>query len=148
LYKHILIPTDGTELAAKALDAGIALAAQSKAKVTFFTAVPEYVMPTEGDILAHKKIESIADFEQRSRGLAERILAGPASRARAAGIEADTDYVESDRPSQAIVAAAEAHGCDLIVMSSHGRSGLAELWHGSQTHDVLTHSSIPTLVYR
>jgi nucleotide-binding universal stress UspA family protein len=147
VFKHILIPTDGSELAAKALDAGIEFAKEAKAKVTFFTAVPEYQPPSESDLMARKVI-SIAEHEERSRGMAERILGEAAGRARAAGLEADIDYVESDHPYQAIVAAAEGHGCDLILMSTHGRSGLAEFWHGSETRDVLTHSSIPTLVYR
>jgi nucleotide-binding universal stress UspA family protein len=67
---------------------------------------------------------------------------------RAAGVECATAYAECNRPHEAIIDAARAHGCDLILMSSHGRRGLSELWYGSETHAVLKHSSIPTLVYR
>ena len=148
MYKHILIPTDGSELAAKALDAGITIARESNAKVTFFTAVPEYPLPSEADILSHKKVVSIVEHENNEREMAAHILGPAKERALQAGVDCDTDYAQSDHPSAAIVAAAKAHACDLIVMSSHGRSGLSELWHGSQTHDVLTHSTIPTLVYR
>ena len=68
--------------------------------------------------------------------------------ARAARLEFDTDYAQSNRPWQAIIDAAQRHGCDAIFMASHGRKGLAAVWHGSQTRQVLTHSTVPTLVYR
>ena len=76
------------------------------------------------------------------------MLASAERRARDAGVVFDSDFRQSNRPSEAIVAAARDHGCDAIVMSSHGRTGLAKLWHGSETEEVLTHSAIPTLVYR
>jgi nucleotide-binding universal stress UspA family protein len=79
---------------------------------------------------------------------AKGLLDGIAARARAAGVEPRTDYALSDRPWQAIIKAAEKNGCDLIFIASHGRKGLSALLHGSETHEVLTHSSIPTLVYR
>jgi nucleotide-binding universal stress UspA family protein len=147
MYKHILIPTDGTDTAAKAVDAGLAFARESGAKVTLFTAVPEYRTPGESDIIA-RRFTTPDEHQARSRAIANGILGEAASRARKAGVDADTDFVESDFPYRAIIAAAAGHGCDLIVMASHGRHGFAELWHGSQTHDVLTHSTIPTLVYR
>lgn len=147
MFKHILIPTDGTEVAAKAVEAGIAFAREAKAKVTLFTAVPEYQMPGESDILS-KRFTTPAEHEARSRNIANAILGDAATRAREAGVEVETDYVQNDFPYRAIVKAAEGHGCDLILMSSHGRHGFAELWHGSQTHDVLTHSKVPTLIYR
>jgi nucleotide-binding universal stress UspA family protein len=91
---------------------------------------------------------SLWDHERLSRDKAAAILDPAAARMRAAGIEVDTDYAESDRPYEAIIDAAKSRGCDLILMSSHGRQGLAELWYGSETREVLTHSQIPTLVYR
>jgi nucleotide-binding universal stress UspA family protein len=83
-----------------------------------------------------------------SHDKAHAILEPAAARMRAAGLEVDTAFAESDRPYQAIIDTAKGRGCDLILMSSHGRHGIAELWHGSETRDVLTHSQIPTLVYR
>jgi nucleotide-binding universal stress UspA family protein len=147
MYKHILIPTDGTETAAKAIAAGIELARESGAKVTLFTAVPEYQIPGQAEIMS-RRFTTPDEHERRSRDIAQAILGNVAEQARSAGVEADTDYVQSDFPYRAIIDAAEGHGCDLIVMGSHGRHGFAEFWHGSQTHDVLTHSTIPTLVYR
>lgn len=147
MYKHILIPTDGSPTADKAVDAGIEFARAAKAKVTLFTAVPEYQPPNESEIM-QRNVVSLWDHERISRDKAQAILQPAAERVRAAGIECDTAYGESDQPYRAIIEAAQSHGCDLILMSSHGRQGLAELWHGSETREVLTHSRIPTLVYR
>ena len=147
MYKHILIPTDGSEIAEKAVAAGIEFARDANAKVTWFTAVPEYQLPTEADWMS-KQAVSLEEHSKRVGEKAEKILAGPARRARAAGIACDTDYTQSDHPYEAIIAAAQRHGCDLIFMSSHGRKVLPALFFGSETRDVLTHSTIPTLVYR
>ena len=68
--------------------------------------------------------------------------------ARAAGVACDTDFAMDNRPYHAIIDAAKRHGCDAIFMSTHGREGLAKLWYGSATAEVLAHSDIPTLVYR
>jgi nucleotide-binding universal stress UspA family protein len=146
MYKHILIPTDGSKLADKAIEAGIEFARSSGAKVTLFTAVPEYQPPSEAEVMGRRVI-SLWDHERISRDNADAILLPAAERLRAAGVECDTAYSECNRPFEAIVAAAQGHGCDLILMSSHGRSGLGRLWYGSETHDVIAHSRIPTLVY-
>jgi nucleotide-binding universal stress UspA family protein len=147
MYKHILIPLDGSPTADKALEAGIEFARGAKARVTLFTAVPEYQPPGEAELMARRAV-SLWDHERLSRDKAQAILLPAAERLRAAGIECATDYAERNRPHEAIIDAARAHGCDLILMSSHGRRGLSELWYGSETQAVLKHSSIPTLVYR
>ena len=148
MYKHILIPIDGSNLADKAIEAGIDFARSAKAKVTLFTAVPEYQPPSEADLMSRRKAISLWDHERISRDKAHAILRPAAERLRAAGIECDTAHAECNRPHEAIIDVARARCCDLILMSSHGRHGLSELWHGSETHAVLKHSSIPTLVYR
>jgi nucleotide-binding universal stress UspA family protein len=147
MYKHILIPTDGTPLAEKAVTAGIELARESGAKVTLFTAVPEYDVPGEGKAMAHQVI-SLAEHARRSEIKAHDILAPGAQTARAAKVEVSTQYAQSNRPWQAIVDAAKLFGCDAIIMASHGRSGISRLVHGSQTIDVLSHTNLPTLVVR
>jgi nucleotide-binding universal stress UspA family protein len=146
MYKHILIPTDGSATADKAVDAGFEFARETHAKVTVFTAVPEYQLPTEAEMMARRAV-SLDEHERRSQVKARKILDTAAARAPA-GVEVGTDYVQSDRPYSAIIEAAKRNGCDVIFIGSHGRKGLQELLHGSQTHDVLTHSDIPTLVYR
>lgn len=147
MYKHILIPTDGSPTADKAVRAGIDFAREAKAKVTLFTAVPEYQPPGESAFM-RRDVVSLWDHERISREKAEAILDPAAQRMRAAGVQCETAFAQSDHPYQAIIDAAERHGCGLILMSSHGRHGLAELWHGSETREVLTHTRIPTLVYR
>ena len=146
MYKHILIPIDGSKTAEKAVEAGLDFAREARAKVTLFTAVPEYQPPGEAEVLG-RRVVSLWDHERQSRDNAHAILEPAAERLRAAGVECDTAYSECDRPFQAIIAAAQSHGCDLILMSSHGRSGLAAFWYGSETRDVIAHSPIPTLVY-
>ena len=147
MYTHILIPTDGSPIAEKAVTAGIELACEAGAKVTFFTAVPEYEVPNEGSVMARRVI-SLAEHARRSERIAHRVLAPAADKARAAKLEFRTHYGQSNRPWEAIVDAAKVYGCDAIIMGSHGRSGLSRLVHGSQTIDVLTHTDIPTLVVR
>jgi len=148
MYKHILIPTDGSEIAEKAVAAGIEFAREASAKVTLFTAVPEFSPPSEGDMMARRPVTSIADHARNSEKMASGILAPAVERARAAGLEFDTDHVQSNQPWQAIIDGARRHGCDAIFMGSHGRKGLSRLVHGSETQGVLTHSTIPTVVYR
>jgi nucleotide-binding universal stress UspA family protein len=147
MYKHILVPTDGSELSDKAIDAAIDFARETGARVTGFTAVPEYRVPGNAELIGRRAV-SMEQHEQDSRRLAQEILGRLAERARFAGIDFDTDYVQSDQPHEAIVQAAARHGCDLIFMASHGRRGISALIHGSQTREVLTHSAIPTLVFR
>ena len=148
MYKHILIPTDGSPTADKAVEAGLQFAREAGARVTLFTAVPEYEVPNEAAVMARHQVISLDEHDRRSLQKAREVLATAEERARAAGIVFDSDFVQSNRPSEAIIAAAKGHGCDAIFMSSHGRTGLAKLWHGSETEEVLTGSAIPTLVYR
>jgi nucleotide-binding universal stress UspA family protein len=147
MYKHILIPTDGTPTAEKAVKAGLRFAKWSKAKVTVFTAMPEYRIPTTPEVAAGK-VMPIAEYERRARAQGQKVLDKVARRARAAGVRLDAETALSDRPAEAIVAAAQKNGCDLIFIGSHGRKGIKALLLGSQTHEVLNRSSIPTLVYR
>ena len=147
MYKHILIPTDGSRSADKALEAGIEFACREKAKVTLFTAVPEYRLPDEAEPPGGSAI-SLSEHQRMSREKAHAILRPAAERLRAAGVECDTAYSECDRPCEAIIEAAQSRGCDLILMSSRGRHGAGDLGYGSEAHEVLSHSSIPTLVYR
>ena len=147
MYKHILIPTDGSQLSDKAVAAGVEFARFIHARVTGFTAVPEYQIPSEAELMSRHAI-SLPDYERDAKKQAEITLQPIADRARAAGVEYDAEFTQSDRPHEAIIRAAQAHGCDLIFMASHGRRGISALLHGSETQGVLTHSTIPTLVYR
>lgn len=148
MYKNILIPTDGSETAEKAILAGAEYAREAGAKVVLFTAVPEYQVPSEAELLARHKVQSIFEYEKQAEKTAREILDKAAASAKDANIAYETDYALADEPYKAIIAAAKRHNCDAIFMASHGRTGIPALWYGSQTRDVLTHSDIPTLVYR
>ena len=147
MYKHILIPTDGSEVAEKAVAAGLEYAAEAGAKVTLFTAVPEYRTPGEGEVISGRAM-SMADHARDSEKKAHGILASACGKARAARLAFETDFAQSNQPWQAIIDAAKRHGCDVIFMGSHGRKALSRLVHGSQALDVLSHCDIPTLVVR
>jgi nucleotide-binding universal stress UspA family protein len=142
MYQHILIATDGSKLAGKAVTAGLGLAAALKAKATAVTAEE----PLEALMVAEPSQRSpMAEFERAAAESARRILAEVRQKAREQGIDCDTVQV-SDFPAPAILATAKARGCDLIVMSSHGRRGLDRLFLGSQTRRVLAHSPVPVLI--
>ena len=148
MYQHILIPTDGSELAEKAVEAGTNYAREANAKVLFFTAVPEYQPPSEADMMSHKRVKSIFEYEEDAKKTAATILEKAAAAAKDANITFEIDFALCDQPYEAIIDAAKRHGCDAIFMASHGRTGIPAWWYGSQTREVLTHTDIPTLVYR
>ena len=147
MYKHILIPTDGSELSEKGVKSGLAFARSIKARVTGFTVRPEYQIPSDMDVMSHK-VMSPAEHERREKTKADAMMRKFAARAHAAKVKCETDFTLSNFPYDAIIRAAKKHGCDLIFMASHGRRGLSAFLHGSQTQGVLTNSTIPTLVYR
>jgi nucleotide-binding universal stress UspA family protein len=147
MFKHILIPTDGSETADKAVKAGLDFARWAKARVTVFNAQPEYRMPTTSEVAAGNVMPP-QEYERRALEQARKLLARISRRAKAAGVTSQTESALSDTPWQAIIRAAEKHGCDLIFIGSHGRKGLSALVHGSETYELLKHSTIPTLVVR
>jgi nucleotide-binding universal stress UspA family protein len=143
MYRHILIATDGSELAGKAVAAGLALAKELKSKVTAVTATePWSAMASEPAL-----VFPIEDYERAAAEAGMRILAGVAAAAEQAGVACETLRV-NNFPAEAIVETAKARGCDLIVMASHGRRGLSKLLLGSQATRVLTLSTVPVLVCR
>ena len=148
MYRHILIPTDGSQTAAKAVEAGTTYALEAGAKVLFFTALPEFELPRESELMVRHPVKSVFEYEKEAAEKAKAILDTAAAKAKAANIEFETEFALCNRPYDAIIKAAKKHGCDAIFMSSHGRSGVPALWYGSQTHEVLAHTDIPTLVYR
>ncbi|MEO8040599.1 MAG: universal stress protein [Betaproteobacteria bacterium] len=147
MYKHILIPTDGSALSKKAVREGIKFARSLGAKITFFHSQAEYEVVLYGEFVP-PNLMTQGEFEAHATGNAEKILAAAAKAAAAAGVVAKTAHRASREPWEAIVAAARASKCDLIFMASHGRRGLAGLLLGSETAKVLTHTKIPVLVYR
>ena len=146
MFKHILIPTDGSSVAAKAIQAGVALASEMGAKVTGFCAEePPQNRYKDGLVVPH---ELHAELERRSREYAERNVAEIEKAARTAGVAFEPLVVRSGLPYQAIIDAARERKCDAIFMASHGHRGFTGLLLGSVTNQVLTHSKIPVLVFR
>jgi len=149
MYKHFLVPTDGSELSAKAVKAAIKLASALGARMTAFYAMTPY--PLHGGYAAEASVIDELQpkiYNRRNIEHAQKILLKVARSAEKAGLKCATSYTESSAPSDAIIEAAKKGKCDLIVMASHGRRGLAGVLLGSETQRVLTHSNIPVLVYR
>jgi len=140
VYRHILIPTDGSELAEHGVAHGLALAKSLGAKVSVIFVVEPF------SEMSGRFLEVVATYVELRKEQAASVLDRVAKAAKEAGVSCDAIQVESGQPHQAIIAAAEDKGCDLIVMSSHGRSGLSVLLIGSVTNKVLTHAKIPVLV--
>ncbi len=148
MYEHILIATDGSELADRALVHGLALAKHVKAPVTLVTVTE----PWSAFDMAHKAREGNRDplhqFEETAAASAKAILDVAAQKAKVAGVACELVHMPDQHPAEGIIAAAEKNGCDLIVMASHGRRAVGRLLLGSQAAEVLSHSKVPALIVR
>ncbi|HPE03485.1 MAG TPA: universal stress protein [Thauera sp.] len=147
MFKHILVPTDGSALSDSTVARAVSFAKESGARITFFYSQPDFPMPIygEGALIDPTTPEQ---FAKSAASEAEAILGKARSAAEAAGVACDSDTAVNEVPYEAIIDAADRHGCDLIFMASHGRRGIAGLLLGSETQKVLTHSKTPVLVYR
>jgi nucleotide-binding universal stress UspA family protein len=150
MYRHILIPTDGSELAEHAVTNGLLLAKSVGAEVTVIIVHEpfDWLSVPETRASQRQALENLARHKEQVEKHAVSILNRAADAAKQAGVPCDTMQVENARPYQAIIAAASDRGCDLIVMASHGRGGLSAVVLGSVTNKVLTHTKTPVLVYR
>jgi nucleotide-binding universal stress UspA family protein len=145
VYKHILIATDGSELAQKAVEQGLALAKVLQAQVLIVTVTEPWTAVVSGEMGI---VYPIDDYEKAVAGNAAKILADAAESARRSGQSCETLHVKDQFPAEGIVEAANAKNCDLIVMASHGRRGLTRILLGSQASSVVTHSKVPVLICR
>jgi len=147
MFKHVLLPTDGSPVARKAIRAGVALAKKLGARVTAYHAL-DSVQPyiySEGVVISTAMLRDV-DKQARDRGM--KYLAEVEKAAKAARVTCRTLITKPATPYQGIVAAAKKQRCDVIFMASHGRGELATLLLGSVTQKVLAHSKVPVLVYR
>jgi nucleotide-binding universal stress UspA family protein len=143
MYKNILIPTDGSELAGKAVQHGIALAKAIGAKITVLTvSIPFHVYTLDPQVVEDTETK----YTQRMQESRAKMLSSVANAAKAVGVECETVHLVHEHPYQAIIETAKAKGCDLITMASHGRHGISAIVLGSETVKTLTHSKIPVLV--
>ncbi len=145
MFKHLLVPTDGSALSEAAIQMTITLAVESGAKITGLHVIPEFHVLAYGtEMIADNEDRIIQTARQRADG-----YLGIVKRAAAqAGVECNTVATSRAHPYEAIIGVAAEQNCDLIVMASHGRSGMRALLLGSETQKVLTHTEIPVLVVR
>jgi len=146
MYRHILIPTDGSGLAEHAETNGLSLAKSLGAKVSVIVVEEPFNWLNISETRAQQAIKDLDKHKEEIKKHATSVLNRVANAAKRAGVSCDTIQVEHAQPYQAIIATAEDKGCDLIVMASHGRSGLSAVVLGSVTNKVLTHTKTPVLV--
>ena len=145
MFNNILVATDGSDLAAKAVEQGILLAKEVGAKITALTVTePSNVLSLAPGALEYIPIE----YKKYAEAYAEEVLGTVLAKAQSSGVTCEMLHIEHEQVYQAIIDAASARKCDLIVMASHGRRGVSAVVLGSETVKVLTHSKIPVLVYR
>lgn len=148
MFRHILLPTDGSEFSAKATQTAVGLAKRLGARLTAYHVIPPYIEPVPDMSLGYVHMISPKEYEKAAREEAGEIIAKAAAAARESGVEFNSLVEIAATPWEAIVEAAAGNRCDLIAMASHGRKGLAGLLLGSETRKVLTHATMPVLVCR
>lgn len=145
MFKHILIPTDGSELSNVAIRNGILFAKSINARVTGL----HVVLPSQALTFSPDMLKTYQEkYYEDSRLQAENYLAVIERAAHEAAVACDTQYVYANHVYEAIIQTAEEIGCDLILMASHGRKGMQGLLIGSETAKVLTYTKLPVLVFR
>lgn len=144
MYKRILVPTDGSELSLAAVKGAARFAKPLGAQVVLMTVIEPYSYTS----LSEYRPESIDEYDNRMRDIADKRLEDARAELEANGITVECLAIKSFSPAESIIEASEKHDCDCIFMASHGRKGLAAVLLGSETQKVLTHSKLPVLVYR
>jgi nucleotide-binding universal stress UspA family protein len=147
MFKHLLVPTDGSNLSKDTVARAISFAKETGARITLFYAEPE-APPSYDGMGGISSPQFTQEVNECLDEAANEILDQAQTMAHDAGVESDRLVLVGNRPYELIIQAAEANGCDLIFMASHGRRGVKALLLGSETNKVLTHSRIPVLVYR
>ncbi len=147
MFNHILLPTDGSAVSQRAVDAGIAFAREHGARVTICHSMEPLPrqLSSAGAVLPP---ELVSNVEKQTRLDAEQLLAAAAEPARAAGVQCDTLIESADAPHKGILDAARRNQCDAIFMGSHGRSGIAGLLLGSVARKVVSYAHVPVTIFR
>jgi nucleotide-binding universal stress UspA family protein len=147
MFKHVLLPTDGSTLSNKAVKLGLAFAKKINARVTVLHVVPEFrALPDGGIVPLNPMLKK--RFVDDSAALAQKLLDAVARQAEARGVKCETISAADNLPYQQIIAIAKKQKCDVIMMASHGRHGLSSLLLGSETAKVLTQAKVPVLVVK
>lgn len=145
MYKKLLIATDGSALAQKGIDQGLALAKALQAKVLVITVSEPWTSTISGEMAISFPVK---DYDEQVTANAKKLLDAVTASAKASGVACETLHVKDKLPADGIVETAKAKGCDLIVMASHGRRGLSRMLLGSQANKVVTYSDLPVLIIR
>ena len=148
MFKHILVPTDGSELSGNAARIAVRLAASLGARLTALHVVPPYSFPISDGTVVYAEIFTPEEYKESTEKYARAILGAIQAEAKSAGVECAALAVTSPAPWDAIIKAAQSQKCDLVVMATHGRKGIAGVLLGSEANKVLTHSTIPVLACR
>ena len=148
MFKHVLLPTDGSKLSDRAVQRGIEFAKEIGARVTAVHVIPEFRMMADESFVLPTSADLKRRYEKEAKARTDKMLAKIGERAVAAGVKYECVGIVADVPYEAIIDTAKKRKCDLIMMASHGRRGLSGLLLGSETAKVLTHSKIPVLVVR
>lgn len=148
MYRKILIATDGSDLAGKAVDHGLELAKAVGADVVFVTVTELWPALGIAADIEGGKLDAVEIYEAAAAQSAQTILEEATKRAAAAEVTCSSRHVKDRKPAEGIMATAELENCDLIVMASHGRRGIQKILIGSQTAEVITLSKRPVLVLR
>ena len=148
MFKHILLPTDGSKLSDRAVQRGLELAAAIGARVTAIHVVPEFRMMADDSFVLPTSVDLKQRYEKEAKVRASKMLDKIAARASALSVEYDCVTAVGETPYEQIIEAGRKRKCDLIMMASHGRRGISALLLGSETSKVLTHSKVPVLVVR
>lgn len=146
MYRHILIATDGSDLAGQAVSHGVSLAKAVGAKITAVIVETPFNVFSVPESQVRQMSAAFAQHAEHVKQHASKVLDHVMNVAKSADVPCDTVQVEDDQPYRAIIKAAEDKGCDMIVMASHGRSGISAMLLGSVTNKVLTHTKIPVLI--
>lgn len=147
MFKHILVPTDGSRLSRKAIKGAVQLAKEQNARITGLYVAPPY-NPRVNEEAAAIRFISPQRYAATSQAIARRHLKAIEKAATAAGVACDPLHAFNEHPYEEIVRTARRRKCDLIYMASHGRSGISQLLLGSETSKVLAHSKVPVVVCR
>jgi nucleotide-binding universal stress UspA family protein len=145
MFKHILIPTDASSLSRIAVERGLDMAKAMDARVTVLhVQTPFHVFAADTAAVTDTRPE----YERHAKAKAKEIAGAVDALATKKGVNCGVAFVTAEHPYEEIIGKAAEQGCDLIAMASHGRKGVKGLLLGSETQKVLTHSSVPVLVYR
>ena len=148
MFKHILVSTDGSKLSGKAIRTAVRLARATGARVTGAYVIAPFVPSAYGEGVMYVRSLSPKRYKETTEREARKALAVVEIEARTSATQYGGMILTANNPWEGIIRAAKSKRCDLIVMASHGRRGLAGLLLGSETSKVLTHSTIPVLVCR